>query len=146
MSRVAPSSRVAVIDNAAQTANAWVDDVATAFGTADRQFAYRVLRSWLHTLRDRLTVEATAHFAAQLPELLRGIYYDGWNPGKVPGRLSLQEYTDHFAREAGVSPQDVPKAAPAVTAALAGRLSPGQLRKAMDQLPASLRALLLREG
>jgi hypothetical protein len=25
-----------------------------------------------------------AHVAAQLPELLRGVFYDGWNPSKVP--------------------------------------------------------------
>ncbi|RSD11633.1 DUF2267 domain-containing protein [Amycolatopsis eburnea] len=29
---------------------------------------------------DRLTVEAAAHFATQLPELLRGVYYEGWTP------------------------------------------------------------------
>jgi uncharacterized protein (DUF2267 family) len=56
------------IDRAVQTANTWLADVARAFGTDDRRFAYRALRAWLHTLRDRLPVEATAHFAAQLPE------------------------------------------------------------------------------
>ncbi|HEY5940705.1 MAG TPA: non-homologous end-joining DNA ligase [Gemmatimonadales bacterium] len=35
------------------------------------------------TLRDRLTVEETAHPGAQLPMLIRGSYYAGWEPSGV---------------------------------------------------------------
>ena len=37
-------------------------------------YAYRVLRAVLHALRDRVTVDVAAKFAAQLPTLLRGVY------------------------------------------------------------------------
>ena len=77
-------TKVSALDHAMQTAHTWVHDVAREFDTEDREFAYRVLRAWLHTLRDRLTVEASAHFAAQLPDLIRGIFYAGWNPSAVP--------------------------------------------------------------
>ena len=43
-------------------AHTWVCDVAREFDTEDREFAYRVLRAWLHTLRDRHTVEAVVGF------------------------------------------------------------------------------------
>jgi uncharacterized protein (DUF2267 family) len=46
----------------------------------DRGDAYRVLRAVLHTLRDRLTVDEAAQFAAQLPELVRGVFYDSAKP------------------------------------------------------------------
>jgi uncharacterized protein (DUF2267 family) len=58
--------------------------VAKEFDTDDREFAYGVLRAWLHTLRDRLTVEAAAHSAAQLPDLIRGVFYAGWDPAPSP--------------------------------------------------------------
>lgn len=135
-------TKVATFDHALQVANTWLRDVANEFHTEDRQFAYRVLRAWLHTLRDRLTVEATAHFAAQLPELLRGIYYEGWNPSTVPAKYDAKEYAAHFAREANISVQDVPGAAAATTAAILSHLPPTQLGKTFDQLPKDIRTLL----
>ena len=50
---------------------------AAALGTDDRQDAYRAVRGVLHTLRDRLPVEESAQLAAQLPTLLRGVFYEG---------------------------------------------------------------------
>ena len=43
--------------------NAWLAGIEEGFGTHDRRLAYRVARAWLHSLRDRLTVEVSAHFA-----------------------------------------------------------------------------------
>ena len=60
--------RVSTFDHAVQVANSWVHNVAQECDKEDQHFAYRLLRTWLHTLRDRLTVRAAAHFAAQLPE------------------------------------------------------------------------------
>jgi len=58
-------TKVSALDHAMHIAHTWVNDVARELDTEDREFAYRVLRAWLHTLRDRLPVEASAHFAAQ---------------------------------------------------------------------------------
>lgn len=130
------------IDRAVQTANTWLADVARAFGTDDRRFAYRVVRAWLHTLRDRLTVEASAHFSAQLPEFLRGVYYDGWDPSRVPLKYRPEEYQQRFAYEARIPLADVPHAARTVTAALNEHLSPGHLDTALGQLPHALREVM----
>ena len=101
-------TKVSALDHAMQTAHTWINDVAREFDTEDREFAYRVLRAWLHTLRDRLTVEASAHFAAQLPDLIRGIFYAGWNLGcpafsgllnlrSLCGELRIQVFGADFA-------------------------------------------------
>ena len=63
---------VGSLDRSIGKSNAWLAGIEEGFGTHDRRLAYRVVRAWLHSLRDRLTVEVAAHFAAQLPELLRG--------------------------------------------------------------------------
>ena len=63
-----------------------------------RNQSYAALRAVLHTLRDRLTVEQSAQFAAQLPMLIRGMYYEGWSPSRVPQKMSGDEFR-HRVRE-----------------------------------------------
>jgi uncharacterized protein (DUF2267 family) len=96
-------------------------------------------------LRDRLTVEAAAHFAAQLPDLIRGVFYAGWDPSAVPVKYNVEDYTVRFAREANISRQDVGKAAAAITAALLHFLPPAQMDKVLDQLPSEIRVVLQPE-
>jgi len=137
-----PSTGVDSLDRGVEKANAWLADIDAGFGTSDRQLAYRVLRAWLHCLRDRLTVEVAAHFAAQLPELLRGVFFDGWNPSRVPQKYGRAEYITRFAREARVHDSDVVKAARIVTAVARRHMSAGLVAQALGLLPAELRELL----
>ena len=57
-----------------------------------REQSYNALRAVLHAMRDRLTVEEATDFAAQLPMLIRGIFYEGWNPSKVPVKMDREEF------------------------------------------------------
>jgi uncharacterized protein (DUF2267 family) len=123
------------------TAVRWLDRVAAGLDTRDRPYAHRVLRAWLHLVRDQLTVDAVAHLGAQLPELLRGIYYEGWQP-RTQADHGLGEFIQRFAREAGISPGDVPMAATRVSSALDGLFSPGQLDHALTQMPRTMREFL----
>ncbi len=64
-------------------------------GLSDRHAAYRVLRAVLHALRDRLTVAETVDLGAQLPMLIRGLYYEGWTPNDKPLRERTREKFRH---------------------------------------------------
>lgn len=136
------NTKVSALDHSMEVAHIWVNDVAKEFDTDNREFAYRVLRAWLHTLRDRLTVQAAALFAAQLPDLIRGVFYAGWNPNAVPDKYDAEVYALRFAKQASIAVNDVGKAAAATTAAVARHLPAAQLDKALDHLPADIRTLL----
>jgi uncharacterized protein (DUF2267 family) len=134
------------LDRSIDKTNTWLADVASSFGTEDRRLAYRVTRSWLHTLRDRLPVSVAAHVAAQLPELLRGVFYDGWNPSKVPIKYDRDEYISRFARDAQIHHTEVPNAGRLVTAAMCRHMSAGVVNEALGVLPADIRALFVPDG
>ncbi|MFC4907096.1 DUF2267 domain-containing protein [Actinomadura gamaensis] len=137
-----PSTGVRGLDRDVEVTRQWITVVAAAFGTTDREFAHRALRGWLRTVRDRLPAEVAAHFAAELPALLRGVFYDGWRPGRVPRKDDLDAFTEHFAADAGIGRADVPRTAALVTEALAARLPSGALTHVLDDLPRDLRRLL----
>jgi uncharacterized protein (DUF2267 family) len=131
--------------HALHNAHVWIADVALALQLEDRRVAHRVLRGWLHALRDRLTVEAAVKFGQQLPEILRGEYYDGWEPNKAPMKYDAAGYVRRFAAEALVAPQEVPAIAASITEVITEHMSPCQVDTALAELPAELRATV-RDG
>ena len=72
-------------NHAAQQARQWVAELADDLDWNERR-AYHLLRSVLHTLRDWLSPEEMSDLAAQLPVLIRGVYFEGWNPVDTPAR------------------------------------------------------------
>jgi uncharacterized protein (DUF2267 family) len=75
-----------VFDTTIQETNHWLNALLQKIGGNDRHRAYLILRATLHALRDRLGTHAAAHFAAQLPMLLRGMFYEGWRPSESPSK------------------------------------------------------------
>ena len=67
-----------VFDTTVQESNLWLKDLMERIGTYDRHRAYSTLRAVLHALRDRIGPANANHLGAQLPMLLRGLYYEGW--------------------------------------------------------------------
>ena len=74
-----------VFDKTIQTTHIWLNEITEVIGP-HRQLAWKVLSTVLHKLRDRLPVEVAAHLGAQLPLLVRGVYYDQFQPAKQPTR------------------------------------------------------------
>lgn len=134
-----------VLQRSLASANAWIDEVAEELGTDNRRDAYRALRGFLHVLRDRLTVDETAQLAAQLPVLVRGIFYEGWDPSGTPHHYAdADAFLTELARRAGLhGTTEASFAAAAAYAVLARRITEGELVDVLAVLPREVRRMLL---
>lgn len=133
---------IEVFDGTLQRTNVWLKDLAARLETDDRHLAYLALRSTLHALRDRLTVDEAAHLGAQMPMLVRGIYYEGWHPaGKPLAEHSQAEFLAHVQREARARDFAPEPAVRAVFALLAERIGAGEIEDVKGVLPRPIRAL-----
>jgi uncharacterized protein (DUF2267 family) len=137
-------TRVDVFDRDVERAGSWIISLAAELGTRDRDDAYRLLKAFLHVLRDRLPVAAAVHLAARLPVPLRGVFYDGWQPSRTPLHYQdPQEFLNRVAREARLSGgTEVPYAVGAAARVLACHVGRRELAEVRRHLPVSLHALL----
>jgi uncharacterized protein (DUF2267 family) len=131
------------IESAVHTTNAWLKELAEELGWNDRERAYRAMGAVLHALRDRLTVAEAADLGAQLPMLIRGLYYDGWNPtGKPVKERRKEHFLAHIAEacqgRAEIFPEGV---AWAVFKVLQNHVSAGEIADVKHVLPADIRSL-----
>lgn len=124
------------------TDNTWIQAVADELGTTDCDFACVVLGAWLRMLRNRLTIEASARFAAELPSMVRELFYENFDPNALPVKRDAKTYTIRFARAARIAVQDVSRAASAATAAVCRQLSATEIDQAFAELTPELRTLI----
>ena len=137
-----PPTHIDVFDPTVQKTHDWLTELGGVLGTENKRLLYRALRSTLHALRDRLTVEEVAQLGAQLPMLLRGLYYEGWDPTGKPIRVRHKdEFLVPIAEALANDDVDAEDAARAVFQVLANRITFGEMKDVKHILPESVRAL-----
>jgi len=132
-----------LIDNAMQTTNVWLNDLDKRTGWNHKQRAYRLLRSVLHVIRDHQSVDEAAQLAAQLPVLIRGIYYEGWDPSKTP---VIERKAEGFIARVQTAFKsdplgDAPEAIAAVIAVMRNHVSAGEMEDVEKSFSSDIRKL-----
>ena len=133
-----------IIERSVETTHLWLNELAAELGEDDLHYAYRALRAVLHALRDRLPVEVAAKLAAQLPTLIRGIYYEDWVPGRTPLPIHTADaFLDRVAHEGRMAGEtEASLAVEAVARLLRKHVSEGEIERLLAVLPDRLRVLI----
>ncbi len=126
----------------AQKAQHWVNEVAGELDW-DVPRTYRLLRAVLHALRDWLPPEEMSDLAAQLPTLIRGVFFEGWRPLNGLGRdRRKDDFIIAVRREFGFEEEvDFDRAIGAVFRLLERHISAGEVDQIRNSMRKALRQL-----
>ena len=130
------------LNAAVLVAEDWINDLMRRLGWQDRERVYLALLATLHALRDCLARDEAVYIGAQLPTLLRGLYYEGWHPSARPAMRSrgafLERIHDGVHRDPGVDTEQVARG---VFALLEARLPAAEIEDAKAATPSVLHNL-----
>ncbi|MDR3468171.1 MAG: DUF2267 domain-containing protein [Xanthobacteraceae bacterium] len=137
------ATSVTALDHTIEETNVWLKAIDEQLHLQSRQDAYNALRAVLHALRDRLPAAVAVHLAAQLPTLIRGIYFESWQMSAEPARdRKVADFIAHVQTELPPRfPVDALTAARAVFEILWERLDPETFAKVAGHLPEAIRTL-----
>ena len=133
-----------LFDEAIQKSQVWLNELGDELDWDQPSGVLAALRAALHALRDRLTPAEAAHLGAQLPLLVRGLYYEGWRPAAEPWKARHREpflaRVEHEMR--GYAEQKTADSVVRAVFRLLGRhVSEGELAEVKQLLPAEIREL-----
>jgi len=87
-----------ILNKHAQNALEWINEVRDRGRFQDQEVGLAILRAVLHQLRDNLPLIEAIHFSAQLPVFVRGIFFEGWKPPRIPSKQRKAESFLEYVR------------------------------------------------
>jgi uncharacterized protein (DUF2267 family) len=84
-------AKATVFDTSLRDAHQWLETVNKELGILGEKTGRAALRATLHAVRDSLTMREAVQLGDCLPVLIRGLYYDGWNPKEHGKRVAKSE-------------------------------------------------------
>lgn len=131
-----------VIDHTVQLTHEWINELADRLDWSSQRDALRLLRVTLHQVRDHLLVDEVAQLAAQLPLLIRGMFFEGWVPKNTPVKQRhLQDFISDIEQHVGSvadyrGSEDIQKVFKLINA----RISRGEILDVRASLPEEIRS------
>jgi uncharacterized protein (DUF2267 family) len=132
------------IERTVHKTNEWLKDLCEELGVDDRQEAWRILGGYLQVLRERLTVSEAAHLGAQFTHLVRGAYYEAFDPDRQPELIRDRDVFCDVLRQTADLPDRERAAAVAVicTDVMRRHVAAGEVDDVLAQLPREIAGLL----
>lgn len=84
-------TEVETFTNTLAKTHTWLKEIMDDMGWREQHAAYLALKGVLHSIRDRLPISEVIQLGAQLPMLVRGLYYEGWHAAGKPGSHRHEE-------------------------------------------------------
>jgi uncharacterized protein (DUF2267 family) len=137
-----------VFEATVATSRSWLHELMRKLdlqpGDAGR--ALHALRAGLHAIRDRLPAAEVVHLGAQLPVLVRGVYYDGWRLFQDPTRMkNRNDLVERVRRELGPDPMPASAVLQAVIDLVHHHVSQGEIDNLVATLPKALAVMWKEE-
>lgn len=143
-------THLSFLETTVQKTHEWLRDIKKELGFDNDRAAYAALRATLHGLRDLLGTDQVAQLGAQLPMLLRGLYYEGWNPApsSPAGRKPRHDFLEAVRRELHDHEElrNTERAARIVLGVIKTHITPGEIAHIVQSLPPEVRALWYPEN
>lgn len=132
-----------IFDKTVQKSQTWIEEIKKGLNTLDDNKAYLALRTVLHYLRNHLQLNEAIHLGAELPMLIRGLYFEGWDPHEKPKREKdkdefLNYFRHYFMNE---SDTELERILNSVFKVLEQKVSKGEIQHVRDSLPTHIRSL-----
>ncbi len=128
-----------VFDAQLATAKRWLGELMENLDLSPKESAraLHALRAGLHAIRDRLPANEVLDLGAQLPTLIRGIYFDGWTLRNDPRQIRessamIARVQRELAPDLHLDPVDVLRA---VIHVLVEHVSDREIRDVIATLP-----------
>lgn len=134
---------IEAIEKTVHKTNEWLKEIDEELGSDDRHLALQCLRAVLHSLRDRLPLQEAADLGSQLPLLVRGLYYENFNPISLPVKdRKLGNFLEHI-RIQFPSMQDIDpeRSARVVFRVLKRHVTEGEIQDVLSNMPRGIQPL-----
>lgn len=111
----------------------------------NEQKAFVVLKACLKALRERVGKNEAIHLGSQLSTILRGYYYEGWNPNT---EMSRSRTTSDFLEDVrhyfhGHDDIDLTKAVPVTLGIILEMIDQGEAMQVLRNLPKNIQDLCI---
>lgn len=139
------TTKVSTLESSMQKTNLLLGNIEKDLGwEGHRHQSYEALRAVLQALRDRLPLDETINFAAQLPLVIKGVFFDGWQPQDVPIKMTRDEFVERISKDLNfLKIEDgTGRIIKAVLDNLFQIINPDEANKLLDILPSDISSLL----
>lgn len=132
---------MSVLEPSLQHSLEWLKEIQQELGWTDKQKVYVGTRAVLQVLRDRLTIEEASQLGAGMPLIIKGMFYEGFSPGKKHDRVRTQ--AEFYSRIQHVVPQlPAEELTAGVLVVLGRRIANGEIDDMLATLPKHLREMM----